>query len=647
MADQFQQASDEIFAALKKEEISQEQAEELQKMIFRKYRMSPAEKFTEANDEALALYENKKISEAEFKDIQGRIRDKYSPDTTGERHPDIKFPSRLGMKMFGNDPEKSFQRMQEDHPNMQFRKDSMGNILAKNRDETKWGYVDPPDFDPEDITDLTWDAPAAVAEGVMSTIGGVKGALFGAPAGPPGMAAGALTGASLYGSATAGGLDAANQFIGQALGYNDKIDSDRVITASKWGALPAALGTGATTKQIAKAAAKSGISEQALKQSQRGLLDKAYGYGAGKLGQLASGVDSSLLQSVRRNLDEIKDVEAAGNEGAEIYGVVRDKVTTAMDGALSEAGEKLGKVQGAEDVLVDVATVEKPLLDLIGRYQARAEKDILKYGDAAENMASVQKAQQVESILQPYIKGEGVLEGGYDVKDYLDDINDLTGIAKGTDPSIQNDVRKQIMNATRKSASLVNEQAAKSSGGKAWINAKKDYSELLEIKNRVKNKHFKDDEATERTVNSLLSRKKKAKRLTIKRDMEKLGVDIDEPARESIANSLFVQPSTDALSLGGSTSTSRTVPLAAMGGLAGYQLGAYAGGDQNYSAGLLGGAIGSALGSKLGSPAAMRAFMSGDRSAKKGWSLLNDSGTRYPMGMSGINLWKNTDRRDQ
>ena len=628
MEKDFQKNSDKIFNALQSGKITQKQAEILQRKLNDR-QITNDQVFRERTEKVNQALASGEITDTQARSLTKRLEADYTPVVRDDTHPDVDFSTRALYKNFGGDGEAAFNFLQERHPQLEWRKDNEGNVLVKGRDEPTWSRLDPSGFDPADVTDVAWDIPAGIAEGAAAAGAGLLGSALGP--------AGALGAAGLAGSATATGLEGVRQGIGNLIGTSEGVNSGNLIGSALGGAAsPLLLGTGAAGKQVARQALRSGLSDQAVTQAQRGLLSRIIGGTAGKLGQAMSGIDEEILQYARQNLSEIRRAEASGTGGAEIYGALRDKIETNLEQKLFEAGEKIGSTQGAEDILVNVGEAEKPLTDLLTKYQERAARDIA--GGATEEAASVQKAAQLEGILAPYLKGDRVLKGGYELKDYLDDLNDITGIARNTDPNVQKTLKKDLMNAARRSASNVDSQAARSAGGQAYKEAKKEYSELLSVKNDVVNKFFKDDMATERSLNNLLSKKGKSKKLAINKAMEKLEVDVDDTARQSIANTLFINPNMDPISSGGTTSTSRSVPLGGVGGMLGYLGGSRL---EGHGTGMGLSALGQFLGSKVGSPYAMRRYMETDEALSNFLQGINRQGTGYPMIQSGFNALRN------
>ena len=146
-----------------------------------------------------------KVGEAPWEQTSEKI--------VNEMHPDIDFATRAIYKNFGADPEASFRFLQKKLPNLQLKKDKEGEVLAKRPEETEWRRLDPKGFDLQDISDIGYDVPAAVAQGAATAAAGLVGAAAGGiGAIPAAMAASGFTGA---------GLEGLRQGIGSWVGYRD------------------------------------------------------------------------------------------------------------------------------------------------------------------------------------------------------------------------------------------------------------------------------------------------------------------------------------------------------------------------------------------------------------------------------------------
>ena len=110
---------------------------------------------------------------------------------------------------------------------------------------------------------------------------------------------------------------------------------------------------------------------------------------APKLGQLASGIDSDILKYMSGNLDKIRAAETSGTSGAEIYTELRDQIQDQVKGRLDEAGEKLVVAGGDKGISASVKEVEAPILDLIKKYEFKANKAYQKFGEAAADLSLI------------------------------------------------------------------------------------------------------------------------------------------------------------------------------------------------------------------------------------------------------------------
>jgi len=559
-------------------------------------------------------------------------------------------------KNFGNeDSDTAFNYLQKQHPELNFRKADSGDIeVSGGSGGDQWKKLDPTNkwYAPEleDITDGIYGFGQGIAETGASALGGIGGAIAGAftgPAAPIATPALALGGAGAAGAATGAAGDSLRQKIGQTLGIPQEFSEDSVRSNAKWGALsPLLFGTGAAGKHVAKAgakyAAKEGLTEagEQLLKAQSGVFGKTLRGAKGALGtrtgQLMSGIDRKTLQYANDNLDKIQAAEKSATGGAEIYGELREKIEGALEEKLSKAGEKIGKAGADSGIQANVVDVEAPMRELLLKYEEKALKAIEKHGDAGEGKKDFLKFEQLQKALNPYMENEGVLTGK-SVAGYLDNLNEITGIAKDRNSDLLKGVKKDLQNVSRRSAKILDDQASSGAAGKKYKEFKSEYAQLKDIEKNITNKWFKDDNSTELTLNNLLSRKRKSRKLDISKAMEKLEVDVDDPAKESLINTLFVDPSTDALSSMGATSTSRSVPLGGVGRTAGYLLGARNG--QSHGSGLLGGALGEFVGSKLGSPATMRSVMEANAAAGRAKNAIHNLGPVAPP-QAAINIWQ-------
>lgn len=591
------------------------------------------------------------IKQARRKYLVEQAKNKYQsqqaeevPEIESEMHPDISFKTRLLYKNLG-DPtsDDSFNFLQKQNPDLEFKKGKSGKVMVRGGTSgNKWMYVDPPGFDWQDISDIGYDAAAAVGEGAATVAGG----LGGLAAGPVGAAAGAIGAGGAAGAASEG----LRQSLARGLGVRQEYDPTSIgISAGMGAASPLLLGTGAGAKAIGKTALRQGLSKEAVAQSQKGLIPRAASGATLKLGQMASGIDAPILKKVRENLPRLAATEKSGTGGAEIFTNVREELEDRLQSRIQQAGKMLGESKQADDIVVDISKAEEPLRDLLENYSNKAQKAIEQFGpEKAAKKKAVQDYNYLKGKLEPYLRESGEIRGS-EVADYLNDINEITQISKNINLATKPGVDKDLIRVSRMAAKNVDDQATSSPGGQVYKQFKKEYGELKGIEDNIANKWFKDDVTTERTMNNLLSRKNVSRRNQIQNALNKLDMNIDEETKEAIANSIFLNPSMDITSFGGATSTTRSVPLSAAGGIGGFMAGTQVGeGETNYASGLLGAGIGGFIGGKLASPYALKKYMqAGDvvRGTGRGIQRLTPSPYVPPI-QTGAKLWQKAQQEE-
>ncbi len=560
-----------------------------------------------------------------------------------EMHPDISLKDRALYKNFAADPEAGFNFLQKQYPKLNFRKDKSGEILAKRPDEAAWKKLDPDtgffskDFLP-DVLDVAWDVPAGLLESAATAAGGVGGALAGAPT-IVGAAPGALAGAALAGGATGAGLETARQSLGKYFGVAEELDPSQIALSGAFGAAsPLLLGTGATAGQIAKGALKSGTKEATkdLIGAQSGLLGRTWSGAkntiAPKAAQIASGVDSDIIRYASQNLDKIKEAEK--NFGiSPIYGELRDEFINAAQKAKSGIGEAIGQSKEAMNVRIGADDVAKEYEGLLAKYTERAQR--LGTKAAQEDLDYITNV--IDQYVPPNIYSSEGLDAktAFDLKGSLNEISGIKKTAKGPidmRPGKLSEVERDLERVTKTALSKLDSNITKASPKGGELNElNKAYKQTLADSEAV-NKYFGDEKATEKTINALIKSKSSSQRKEVYGLAEKLGIDVKGPARESVAINYFAQPAEDILSLGGTTSTSRTGALAGLGGALGFAAG-----------GPIGGAIGGFAGAKAGSPANIRRVMQANARANAAGRMIQNMKVPGGAGLpqTAINTWQN------
>ena len=545
-----------------------------------------------------------------------------------EMHPDIDFATRAIYKNFGADPESSFRFLQKKLPNLQLKKDKEGEVLAKRPDELEWRRLDPKGFDLQDISDIGYDVVAAGGQGLVTAASGLAGAFAGGiGAIPAAMAGSALSGA---------GLEVLRQAFGRGAGIEDNFSGQDVGIALGAGAVsPLLFGTGAGAKEALKASLKEGTKQSAkeILQTQRGLLGRGYdaiaGYVGPKLGALVSGENAKVIKKAAEILPEIK----AADTNPEIRSLplkeVAQEVPRKLKNLTTETGRRLEDLRGMID--------NQPGLILTGEGAAtrgtgsiQATEFIQPFRDLAEKLsaggaateAQLKDAQTLARVIEQEFKGlpENLTAAQVDTlrkrfkeraQQYGLNYGKTGQAVGGTEGASAIDA--QIALAFEESRRKMNDsiisrlEAMGPEYADEYAKLNDQYSYLKGVAKENNNK-FK----TSKSVSDFLARSTKddleAQNLI---DIQNItGVNLEDLATRDQALRTFSKPSTEIRSLGGTTSTSRSIPLAVAGGTAGYYLGQQSGGEYSpFLAAILGGG----LGSKLGSPAAMRTYMNANQ----------------------------------
>lgn len=556
---------------------------------------------------------------------------------------------RFVYKNFGADPVAAFNYLQKVNPDFELKTDKSGEVLARKRGAQDWGRLDPKGFDLRDLTDIAYDVPAAVAQGAATAAAGLAGGAAGGGVGaiPAAMAASAGSGAALEG---------ARQGIGSLFGIEDNASKEQALIAAAAGAVsPLMFGTGAGAKEALKYAGKEGAKD--LLQTQRGLLGRGYdaaaGYVGPKLGALVSGENAKVIKKAAEILPEIK----AADTNPEIRSLplkeVAQEVPRKLKNLTTETGRRLEDLRGMID--------NQPGLILTGEGAAtrgtgsvQATEFIQPFRDLAEKLsaggaateAQLKDAQTLARVIEQEFKGlpDNLTAAQVDTlrkrfkeraQQYGLNYGKTGQAVGGTEGASAIDA--QIALAFEESRRKMNDsiisrlEAMGPEYADEYAKLNDQYSYLKGVAKENNNK-FK----TSKSVSDFLARSTKddleAQNLI---DIQNItGVNLEDLATRDQALRTFSKPSTEIRSLGGTTSTSRSIPLAVAGGTAGYYLGQQSGGE--YSP-FLAAVLGGGLGSKLGSPAAMRTYMNANQLMRQAPSQM--PGSKYlPYLMMNPNL---------
>lgn len=155
---------------------------------------------------------------------------------------------------------------------------------------------------------------------------------------------------------------------------------------------------------------------------------------------------------------------------------------------------------------------------------------------------------------------------------------------------------------------ILNDELNRVTGGLSGAH-KTAYKQYVNLQKQLQ-PAFRDTDATWRTLTSLNNKQKRILLERLDRLSKETGIDLSKEARVLNAVSAFGDPSSMPLSSGGVTSTSRSIPLAALGAGAGGYIGMRLGGMPGA---IVGASLGGVTGSKFGSPEAVKAYIGAGR----------------------------------
>jgi hypothetical protein len=570
------------------------------------------------------------------------------PAVVDEMHPDISFKDRAIYKNFAVDPEAGFNYLQKQYPGLNLKKDEKGDILAKRPEEAAWKKLDPSGFDLQDITDVAWDVPVGIVEGAATAAGGLLGGAAGLPAGGVGAVPGALLGGAAAGAATGAGLETARQGIGKMIGVADEFDPSQIGTSAAFGAAsPLLFGTGGVAKAGVKTLGKELTEEGAklLQKSQRGALGAGFDFAkqnvAPFLGEAASGVDRDVLRwaSEPQNLAKIREAES-NVSSVEIFKDLSDKFIDSAKEQRRSIGEELGSKLKMVKGEVDFTSAAKPFDDLLAKYEKRALQ--------LDTPAAYADYDFIEKTLKEYLPEGRKLEASsaFSLKDSL---NDISGIRKSPSAGIdtraftQSAVEKDLERTAKTAAANLDETIAKAAGevgGEVKALHKKYADSVQDVK--LTNQMFKDEATTERSLKQLVTSGGITKRKSVHELSKRLGIPVDDAAKEAVAISALAKGSPFAISSKGAVSTAKSMGAAGLGGIIGYNIGT---GSNLPGGGYTGAGVGAGLGALMGGPTAMKQYMRANAAANRtGRSIQRAlpavTGLPGSTAQTGINVWQ-------
>jgi hypothetical protein len=344
------------------------------------------------------------------------LTEKTKRDYIEEVHPIFNttegFKARFVAKNFGNDSKAQAAYLAKTFPDHDVRISKDDTVLIKGREEKEYRALDVPDqFDMQDLTDVTYDLGAGALEGTSTALGGLAGGTASIPLGPFGSIGAGLTTGMAAGSAASAGADYLRQRIGQELGIPQEIDPRSIKAAAAIGGIsPFLMGTGASAKQIQKAATKKGIDvateagQEEFKQlvkSQQGKLGDTYDRITRKtvpgFAEKLSGVSAKDYKRYIKNPQAMASISDAGydNVTEDAFQLLQERLNTRKDNLkklYDIAYEKSG-------VTLDVSKMRKRIDDNIEMLENKFRSTGLK---AKEDVAYRDKLLELKNKLFNY-----------------------------------------------------------------------------------------------------------------------------------------------------------------------------------------------------------------------------------------------------
>jgi hypothetical protein len=537
-----------------------------------------------------------------------------------QKMPDwLSLKDRAILKNFSNSPKASVKYLQLKYPDKQFRLGNEGEVLARGQGED-WGTLDPDMLKPKytslggvvyekpndtswgdvvkeagmDALDMAYDIPAGLAQGLATTAGAAVGAATPVPGG-------ALMGGSAASGASGAGLEYLRQKLGQKLGIPQDVDKGQITSAGVSGAaIPLTLGIGEVGGKPVE-----------------GLLSK----GLKKMGSLASGIPVDTMQAYAKHMNKVDELEKTGATSyiMDINKRINDYVQANKTKAGKAVASEIDNLEGG----INIADIKKAWLDKINEAESKA------MNEAGRKQAAALRAQYNEFMegMPDTISGSQAFDLQQQLKQgakYNQTVDDATKYAK--------------TEGTRNAYSGLNDEFNKASDNTIGA-AKNQYRAALDEEKSLDTNFngSNTDQTAQKTFNTVTNLDKEGKR-ALKERLQKLSdsgqLDLTNDVETLQALKAFGNPSSMPISSGGTTSTSRSIPLSILGGGAGAILGGKLAGWPGV---VTGSALGSSLVQPLASPQAMKNYI---KMATKAGKLAKPLHPLQPYMAPAYNEWE-------
>jgi hypothetical protein len=499
--------------------------------------------------------------------------------------PEISTKDRLIAKNLAQSVEKQAAFLKSKYPNLDIK--VMGSdVLVRRPEDASYKKLDSSRLELADIGDVA----DVVGAGLASTAGVLGG---GAVGGIPGALAGTAASGSAY--------EALRQKLGQKLGIPQDVSAkDAALAGALNAAGSAVFGTGI------KAGARGAY---------EGLVRQGWNKGIPKTASYWFGAPEEVIDDYVKNREA---VEAAVPARSELAQDVVDRIRTALSGEKAKVGKALGS--SIEDAKSSVNI--EPIIEQYQGYIAQLQAQFDEVPNAI-NKAKLDEAKSQFGQLFSVAKegAEGVVgdtmspSAAFRLQGDLKDFGDLKRIGTGINPrfgSSATQAEKDLSNQALGAYQMINKELDRVTDG-ASPKLKAQYRELMQMQGALSSGTNTPQQAYS-TLTNLSGKSKTAFREQLEKLSQKSGESFTPDITRLQAAEYFGDAGFMPRSIGGTTSTSRTVPATAIGGFVGMKLGAPFGPGGMVA----GGALGAGAGNVLASPRALKAAIDLSDAARAG-----------------------------
>lgn len=525
---------------------------------------------------------------------------------------DIPWQQRAAVKNFGGSVDEQVAYLKSIPGNENLEISSFDNeVIARKKGEQNWKKLDPTGVTSageaiQDLLDVGYDVTAGTLSGLATAKSGLLGGV--ATGG-----VGAIPAAMAGGAAASAGLEAIRQKIGQRLGAAGETDKRSLILSGALGAAsPLLFGVGAGKGQIQSALSQPGAIGKILKKTKLGFVKEAgpteaqAALAKGVLEQSQKGIlgkGTDKLLSMVSGAAPAKTITEAKKElkkpiidfMAKVVDIDPAEKYTAQE--MSEALVKQDKLVGFGDAVAgEIQTKMKSVADeLSARYTRALENanasfnvtelgdDLLKEIDLLKNSESKNLkdlGETAQNIYDEFFAGAAetgapLVLGPAETQRLLGSMKKFIKVAespltldkRGTNQKI---LSKFVGQATKKLDDDFYGKLAEVPEGKNLRELYKEHKEFF----RELYPKFEDTESAVRTINSINNKNKAVLRNTIQqfdtKYMKDSPVKIMDMANLADVAKYFGDPSLEAISSGGATSTGKILSAGELAGTAGW-----------------------------------------------------------------------------